>query len=373
MTEVQGRDAHGRCARGVMSLAGKSFVTDAHTFHPLVWIVWLAAAALPALSTRNPLYLGLILIAVAINHAALSRDHPQARSWSAFVRFGAWLWLWTIPFSALTSHHGNLVLFSLPRHWPIVGGPITLESILYGLTAGLALIALLLIFAVFNVAVDQARLLRLTPGFIYQMGVVTGIAVAFVPQMVASWQAINEAQQVRGHKVRGIRDLLPLILPLLMMALERAMQLAESMEARGFGGPTIRASAQRRLLHQGALLAGLGLLGAGFAITGFWQERGVLAGLMMAAGALCLLWSFWDQGRRVQRSRYQRWLWRPLDRLVLASAMVGLTGWTAIWLLQGEWLFYYPYPPYSPWPTFNPFLGLLIALLALPGLLLREG
>lgn len=356
-----------------MPRADKHPVAVTDTFHPLVWIAWLVAAALPALSTRNPLYLALVLIAVAINHAALDRSHPQARSWAAFVRFGAWLWLWTIPFTALTSHHGNLVLFSLPRQWPVIGGPITLESILYGLTTGLALIALLFIFAVFNVAVDQARLLRLTPGFIYQLGVVAGIAVAFVPQMVASWQAIYEAQQVRGHKVRGVRDLLPLILPLLVTALERAMQLAESMEARGFGGQAIAASARRRLLHQGALLAGLGLLGTGFAITGFWRERGALAGVLMAAGAVCLLWSFWDQGRRLQRSRYQRWVWRPIDRVALVAALIGLTGWTAIWLLRGEWLFYYPYPPYSPWPTFNPLPGAIIALLALPGLLATKG
>lgn len=355
-----------------MFRADRHLVAVTDTFHPLIWLAWLAAAALPALSTRNPLYLGLVLIAVAVNHTALGRDHPQARSWGAFVRFSAWLWLLTIPFTALTSHHGNLVLFSLPRHWPVIGGPITLESILYGLTAGLALITLLSVFAVFNVAVDQARLLRLTPGFVYQTGIVAGIAVAFVPQMVASWQAIYEAQQVRGHKVRRIRDLLPLILPLLVTGLERAMRLAESMETRGFGGQIVQASARRRLLHQASLLAGLGLGGVGFALSGFWRDSGVVAGLLMAAGAVCLVWSFWDQGRRIRRSRYRRWAWRPLDRLALAVALIGLSAWAAIWLLRAEWLFYYPYPPYSPWPTFNPVPGTVIALLALPGILLRE-
>lgn len=342
------------------------------SYHPLVWLVWLAAAALPALSTRNPLYLSLILAAVAVNQAALGQHSPMARSWGAFVRFGALLWLLAIPFAALTSHHGEIVLFTLPRAWPVIGGPITLESLLYSLTGGLALITLLLIFAVFNVAVDQARLLRMTPGFVYQTGVVAGIAVAFVPQMVASWQAIREAQQVRGHKVRGLRDLLPLLLPLLVTALERAMQLAESMEARGFGGQVVIASPRRRLAHQGVLLLGLGAVGAGFAITGFWPAQGLLAGLLLAGGLAGLLWSFWDQGRRIRRTRYQRWAWRRVDRVVLAVALSGLIGWGALWLLRGEWLFYYPYPPYSPWPTFNPVPGLLIALLVAPGVLMRE-
>ncbi len=342
------------------------------SYHPLVWLVWLAAAALPALSTRNPLYLSLTLISVAVNQAALGQHSPMARSWNAFVRFGAVLWLLAIPFAALTSHHGNIVLFTLPRTWPVIGGPITLESVLYGLTGGLALITLLLIFAVFNVAVDQARLLRMAPAFLYQTGVVAGIAVAFVPQMVASWQAIREAQQVRGHKVRGARDLLPLLLPLLVTALERAMQLAESMEARGFGGQTVDASPQRRLAHQAALLVGLGALGAGFALTGFLPGQALLTGLLLAVGFAGLVWSFWDQGRRIRRTRYQRWVWRRLDRVVLAVALIGLIGWAGVWLLRGEWLFYYPYPPYSPWPAFNPLLGVLIALLVAPAVLMRD-
>ena len=247
----------------------------ADTFHPVAWLAWLAAAALPALSTRNPFYLSLILLVAAVVYAALGRRSPLAQSWGAFVRFGALLWLLSIPFTALTSHHGTLVLFTLPQSWPVIGGIITLEALLYGLSGGLALVALLLIFAVFNVAVDQARLLRMTPGFIYGAGVVAGIAVAFVPQMVASWQAIREAQQVRGHKVRGVRDVLPLVMPLLVTALERAMQLAESMEARGFGGQVVTATSRQRTLNQLALLVGLGGLGAGFAGTGFWPDQRV--------------------------------------------------------------------------------------------------
>lgn len=347
-------------------------MTLSHTYHPIAWLAWLAAAALPALTTRNPLYLSLTLLAIAITYAAVSQRSELARNWGAFVRFGAWLWLFTIPFTMLTSHHGAIVLFRLPQAWPVVGGPLTLEAFLYGLTGGLALIALLLTFATFNVAVDQARLLRMTPGFVYQAGVVAGIAVAFVPQMVASWQAIREAQQVRGHKVRGVRDLLPLLLPLLVTALERAMQLAESMEARGFGGQAVAATRRQRLLNQLALLAGLGLLGGGLTAAGFMAAGRWRSGLLLAGGLALLLWAFWDQGRRIRRTRYQRWTWRRVDRLVLAVALSGLISWAAVLLLRGEWLFYYPYPPYSPWPTFNPVLGLLIALLVAPAVLLRD-
>jgi len=176
---------------------------------------------------------------------------------------------------------------------------------------------------------------------------------------------------VRGHRLRGVRDLLPLIMPLLVTALERAMQLAESMEARGFGGQMLAVSARQRITEQLAILVGLGALGAGFAGSGFWPGRRILVGLLLAIGGGALIWAFWDQGRRVRRTRYRRWRWERADRVVLVISASTALGWLVAWLMRGDWLFFYPYPPYSPWPTFQPVLGLLILALAAPGLLLR--
>lgn len=334
--------------------------------HPYAWLAWLLAAALPALSTRNPLYLLLALFAVATVYVALGRRTAQTQNWSAFVRFSALLWLLTIPFILLLNHHGAIVLFRLPAGWPLIGGSVTLEALLYGVTGGLALVTVLLVFAAFNVAVDQARLLRLTPGFIYQAGVVAGIALAFVPQMVAAWTAIREAQEVRGHRVRGVRDLLPLLMPLLITALERAMQLAESMEARGFGRQVLAATAAEQRRIQFTLLAGLAGLGVGIAGLGFWSARPWRAAAALICGAVLLLWAFWDQGRRVRRTRYRRWTWTPADRLVLATSLAAAGLWLGALVLRPDRLFYYPYPPYSPWPAFEPVLGGVTLLLAVP-------
>ena len=40
-------------------------------------------------------------------------------------------------------------------------------------------------------------------------------------------------------------------------------------------------------------------------------------------------------------------------------------------IFRPDWLHYYPYPPYSPWPSFNALVGVVLLLLAVPGLLLR--
>ena len=111
------------------------------------------------------------------------------------------------------------------------------------------------------------------------------------------------------------------------------MQLAESMEARGFGGQVVPASSRQRTLNQLALLVGLGALGVGFAGIGFWPEKRLLAGVLLAAGLALLGWSFWDQGRRVHRTRYHRWVWARPDRIIGRGqpAVARRSGWAPCW------------------------------------------
>jgi energy-coupling factor transport system permease protein len=308
-------------------------------------------------------------LASGVTYLALEQRSPTAGSWRGFVKLGFALMLFTVPSNGLTVHQGRLVLARLPESWPIIGGPITGEAILYGLSSGLSLAALLLVFATFNSAVDQARLLRMTPPFLYQAGVIAAIAVAFVPQMMMASREIREAQRIRGHRFRGLRDLLPLFMPLLTTGLERAIALAESMEARGFGRTQPLPRGRQTVYRLGTLFS-LVLLAAGafsYAYLLAWRPLGI--GLIGAA-CVTLIVIFRLQGQGIERSRYRRWLWRRRDTIAaLVCGGVALAV-CVVWAVKREALLYYPYPPLSPWPGFEPLLGLGLALLALPGLLL---
>jgi len=205
---------------------------------------------------------------------------------------------------------------------------------------------------------------------------VNSLLVALGSVILASLIAVPLAYltvrfEFRGAALVQTLGVLPLVMPLLVTALERAMQLAESMEARGFGGQVVPASSRQRTLNQLALLFGLGALGAGFAGIGFWPEQRLLAGALLVAGLALLGWSFWDQGRRVHRSRYHRWVWARPDRIICATSLLSLTIWAGALLLRGEGIFYYPFPPYTPWPAFQPLLGMALVLLAVPAVLLQ--
>jgi energy-coupling factor transport system permease protein len=332
-------------------------------------LVWLLAAAVPAFALRNPLYLVLVLGSAWLVLNALGRGTTVGTSWAGLIRIGLFLVVLTIPFNALANHSGQIVLFRLPAGWPILGGPVTLEAAVAGAVNGLGLFTILVVFAAFNAASDQYELLRATPAFLFQAGVVVSIAITFVPQLMLSAKEIREAQRIRGHRFRGVRALLPLILPLLATSLERAIQLAETMEARGFGASVRPASRRQATLSLlGTLAALLSLLAGLFALA--YLPFGSAWGRALAAcGALGLLLLFWLQGRRVQRTRYRRSRWHARDTLATVAGLAALGAILGARLVEPAILVYLPYPPNPLLPPFSLWLGGSLLLLAAPALL----
>jgi energy-coupling factor transport system permease protein len=358
-------------------------------YHTLTWLIWLSAAAYLALVNGQPLQTLLLILAAGTLFTLASRRHRAGQSagaesgsvegWSTFLRFGLWVWLVATVFNLFFAHAGKLVLFVLPHNWPLVGGPITLEGLLYGLAHGASLFAVLLIFATFNLALDSNRLLRWLPAGLFQAGLIVSIALSFVPQMMASLKDVREAQLVRGHKFRGLRDLPPLFIPLITTALERSLTLAESLEARGFGGtryqprPTDGGTEYRPAWGHGAttaatLLSLLGLL-AGL----IWRATAVQpswpGGVFLILSVLLLLVALYLQGRGFRRTHYRVEVWRLRDTWVSLACATSMATVAYTQARNTLALFYYPYPPFSPWPTFAPSVGVAILFIAAPGLL----
>ena len=336
--------------------------------HPLSWLIWAACAATLVLTVRHPLYLTLVVLATWLVYLGVARSALAAQSWRALLKLGLFIWLVTIPFQAFMIHQGRIVLFRLPVHWPLIGGPITLEAVAAGAVAGYALWTLLFVFATFNLAVDAAQLLRLAPPFLYHAGVVTSIALTFIPQMLAGAREIREAQRIRGHRFRGWRDSLPLVIPLLTTAFERAVQLAESMDARGFGGELTGLTPRRLGRLRGLMVLSLVLFLAGMIVRIFWAEWAVLADLLILDAVLFVAYAFYELGRHVRRSRYRRERWGLGDSAVALCSLAPLAA--ALWLRQTDpsQLIYAPYTA-GLLPGYHPALGLLVALLAVPGLI----
>ena len=334
--------------------------------HPLAWLIWLAAELAVLSATRNPFYLAIAVACAAVVLLCLRRRTVDAPTMPLSpLRFGLVVLPLAALFNALTVHIGRTVLLRLPATLPLLGGPITLEALTFGALNGLALTGIYTAFVVLNDAVAVRALVGLIPRAFFPVAVVTSIALTFVPVTLRHWQQIREAQAIRGHRIRGLRDWLPLFLPLLVGGLEHAFQLAEAMTARGFAGAQETAGARRaRTLIAGGLLALL----FGWVLWLGWRQRAVGITLMVLGGSAVVV-SLWWLGRQRPRTTYRPRRWHPRDSAVaLASgiaAAVFLVAWPG---LDRSSIFFYPYPALAA-PGFNGWIALALGGLLAPALL----
>jgi len=138
--------------------------------------------------------------------------------------------------SPLVSHTGSHVLWEGPRP-PVVGLlDVTSEELAAGGIQALRLAAVGLAFAIYVLLLDLDRLLQ-AAGFARHSVLAVGLATRLVPTLERDAAGFVEALRGRGIEVRGLRGRAQLLSPLLAGSLERSLNLAEAMEARGFGRP----------------------------------------------------------------------------------------------------------------------------------------
>jgi energy-coupling factor transport system permease protein len=321
-----------------------------------VWLFWTLTVLVTASSTRNPLYVVILLLVTTGVGVACASDRNRQAPLSP-LRFAAVAVPFSVLFNGLTAHFGDTTLFHLPEWLPLLGGAVTLEGLIFGATNGLVLTIIFGGFAVFNQVAPVRDLMRLLPRAFHEVSVVLSIALTFIPQTTRSLERIREAQAVRGRRVRGLRDWLPIFVPLLVSGLERSMGLAEAIVARGYGAGSEQGQSLRR---QGLLALGLLALLWGWLARLFLPSWKIVAWGAMIGGAALIVGVIWLAGRNVSHTAYRARRWTARD--TLAALGCGLT--LAVALMQKEALYYSPYPLLTL-PAFDPLIGLgLLGLLA---------
>jgi energy-coupling factor transport system permease protein len=321
------------------------------------WLIWLAAALIVAMTATNPLYLIIVLMCVALVRASHGTGNTRLPAW----RFGLAVVGFSTVYNALLTHVGDTVLVTLPQAIPLVGGRITLEAAAFGASRGLALWTILAVSSVLNDILSPYELVRLTPRFLRQAGLVVSITLAFVPQTLRSFRQVREAQAIRGHQLRGIRDLVALLVPLLADSLEKAVQLAEAMEARGYGNSKSQTS---NFKAQTLMMAGLSGMLLGWLVEAYWRNG--IGWAMIAASAMAFAIGMRMIAASAPRTtHYKRQVWSARDTLLAVSSAIPLAGVLAVTMLDPQTLAFYPYPRVAL-PPFDVRLGLILALLGAP-------
>ena len=107
--------------------------------HAMAWALWLMAVMILLSLNRNPCYIGLVLLWVAVVTGSASLGQPLAPPLLSLWRFGLVVIPTAALFNGLSVHVGATVLLTLPPTLPLIGGPVTLEAVAYGAVNGLAI------------------------------------------------------------------------------------------------------------------------------------------------------------------------------------------------------------------------------------------
>jgi energy-coupling factor transport system permease protein len=199
---------------------------------PRAWLVWSLAAVTVALISDNPVYRILVAL-VALN--VLLSWLPPGRNVRPLVVAVVLAAAFAALMNVIASHTGVHVLLRLPADWPLIGGPLTLESLAFGGALGLGLVAALLAVAPLSLILEPHDVVDAMPAPLERTGIAVATSLNLVSGFGRTFTAVRDAQRMRGWRPRGIRSWNEVLVPVVLTAIEDSVLLAEAMEALGFG------------------------------------------------------------------------------------------------------------------------------------------
>ena len=150
---------------------------------------------------------------------------------------------WCLPIMLLTalmnpafSHEGVTILLYFPT-----GNPLTLESILYGLSAGVMIATVMLWFLNFQRIITSDKFIYLFGRVIPAMSLVLSMTLRFIPKFKAQMAAVTDAQKSIGRDIaqgslwHRTKIAITVVSIMVTWALENAIETADSMRSRGYG------------------------------------------------------------------------------------------------------------------------------------------
>lgn len=371
-----GRPRTGRAPQPAAPVPAGHQARPGRSLHPWAWWGWALCGATALSLSLNPLMLLLCTGAVVAVVLARRSTAPWARSVRVYLLLALFILAMRMFFQVtLGGMKSGTVLFTLPSYrapdWLAglhVGGPVTLDGLLYTLNDSLRLAGILVCVGAANALANPRRALKSVPPALHQVSTAIVIALSVAPQLIESGQRVRRARRLRASTTRGRGALTGLLVPVLEDSIDRSMQLAASMESRGYGrtlslAPLGRAAAALLLAGMLAMVMGV------FAVLGV--PRGTTWGLLgLLGGLVAIVVGLRSSGRRLAISHYRPDPWLAAETATLCCGLAAVAG--SLLLVQLAPLSMTPQTSPPQWPQLHPLMPLVAVALALPAVITPE-
>jgi energy-coupling factor transport system permease protein len=200
-----------------------------------LWALSLTAAALVLYHPFALLALTLAILGGA-HGAGVGRELTRALRTALIVA------LPIVLINVLVSRQGLTVFARLGDLGPFGQGDLTVEALVYGSVIALKVTILILVSALAGLAIDPDALLRICRRLSFRSALTASLAVRMLPLLAADAQRLADAQRTRPgagsgagrRSVAGARARAVLLGAVLASSLDRAMDVAATLEVRGF-------------------------------------------------------------------------------------------------------------------------------------------
>lgn len=211
-----------------------------HRLSPFCTLAWVTAISVLALIYDHPFYLAAFFLAtLPVVFAAGVR-----REWAEMMRYTLFMCFTLVVLNVFFNQQGSHVLWRAPFIIPVIGAiGVTVEALIFGAAMSLRLLTIISAFVILTLTIhpDGLMLVLTRLKIPYRVVLVAALSLRFIPTLLGDLSRLTDVQRSRGvnldrgNFIRRIRSRSAVILPLLSNSLERAVQLAEAMEARAFG------------------------------------------------------------------------------------------------------------------------------------------
>ena len=201
-------------------------------YHPFVNLLYFSLVISFSLMLTHPLAQSISLVCAIIYAVSVE----GRKSVLFLLKFCLPMVLLTAFINPAFNHEGTTILYYFSS-----GNPLTLESILYGLSAGAMLVTVLLWFSAFSRVMTSDKFIYLFGKVIPALSLVLSMSLRFVPKFKKQMETVVEAQRSIGRDVSSgsllqrTKTAILIFSIMITWALENAIETADSMKSRGYG------------------------------------------------------------------------------------------------------------------------------------------
>lgn len=204
------------------------------TFHPVINFTYFTVVIVFSMFFMHPIFQAINFLA-ALTYSIMIKGEKGIK-FSIFYILP--LLIFMVFFNPIFNHAGVTILFYLKN-----GNPITLESILYGVSAGFMFISVILWFSSYNKVMTSDKFIYIFGRIIPSLSLILSMVLRFVPRYIAQIKIISDSQKCIGRDVsqgnifRRAQNGIKILSIMTTWALENAIETADSMRSRGYGLP----------------------------------------------------------------------------------------------------------------------------------------